>query len=186
MRKLKLQMHISIDGFVAGPNGELDWIFVGSGLQPVIELADSCDTILMGRKMSVDFIGHWENILDNRPDSPEQPLAQRMVSMRKVVFSHTQTAIHGRNVETANGDLVATVQALKQETGKDIIVYGGANFVSNLIEQNLIDEYHLFIIPIALGNGLRIFKDKKPLTLIKSVSHKNLETINTYLPAYTT
>lgn len=183
MRKLKLQVHISIDGFVAGPNGELDWIHTGSGQQPVIELADSCDTILMGRKMSHDFIGHWENILDNQPDSPEQPLAQRMVNMRKVIFSRTHTAIPGRNVEVANGDLAATVHALKQQAGKDIIVYGGANFAGNLIDLNLIDEYHLFIIPIALGNGLRIFRDRKPLTLIKSVSYKNLETINTYLPA---
>lgn len=183
MRKLKLQVHISIDGFVAGPNGELDWIHTGSGFQPVIELADSCDTILMGRKMSREFIEHWENVLDNQLGSVEQPLAQRMVRMRKIVFSHTQTAIKGRNVEVANGDLAATVLALKAEAGKDMIVYGGATFVSNLIEQNLIDEYHMFVIPVALGSGLRIFKGMKNLILTKSVSYKNLETINTYIPA---
>jgi dihydrofolate reductase len=183
MRKLKLQIHISIDGFVAGPNGELDWIHTGGGQQTVIELADSCDTILIGRKMSREFIAYWEDVVDNQPGSREQPLARRMINMRKIVFSHTQTTIKGRNVEVANGDLAATVQTLKKEAGKDIIVYGGADFVSSLIEQNLIDEYHMFIIPVALGSGLRIFKDRKPLILTRSVSEKNLETYNTYIPA---
>ncbi|MBC9934922.1 dihydrofolate reductase family protein [Chitinophaga qingshengii] len=183
MRKLKLQVHISIDGFVGGPHGELDWIHTGSGQQPVIELADSCDTILIGRKMAQGFIDHWENILDHQPGSREQPLAQRMVHMRKIVFSHTTTTIRGRNAEVANGDLVTTIQALKKEPGKDLLVYGGADFVSSLIDHNLIDEYHLFVIPVAIGRGLRIFRDKKPLTLIKSVSYKHLETINTYIPA---
>jgi dihydrofolate reductase len=183
MRKLKLQVHISIDGFVAGPNGELDWIFNGASQQPVIDLADSCDTILMGRKMARGFIDHWESALDNAPDNREQPLAQRMVSMRKVIFSHTQTTINGRNAEMANGDLAATVQALKKEAGKDIIVYGGASFVSSLIEQNLIDEYYMFTKPVALGSGLSIFKARKRLILTNSVSYQNLVTLNTYVPA---
>ena len=135
MRKLKLQVQMTIDGFVAGPNGEQDWIWIPgerdeSLFQKVIELADSCDTILLGRKMTRGFIDHWENVVDNLPDSPEQPLAQLMVNMRKIVFSHTQTAIKGRNLEVENGDLAAAVNALKKEPGKDIIVYGGANFVS--------------------------------------------------------
>lgn len=182
MRKLKLQLQITVDGFVAGPEGQLDWMARGGGQEPVIELADSCDTILMGRKMSREFINHWENIFDNQPDSWEQPLSQRMVNMRKIIFSHTQTVIKGRNAEMANGDLITTIQALKKEAGKDIIVYGGAGFVSALIEQNLIDEYHLFINPVAIGSGLRIFKSIKPLALTKSVTYKNLVVANTYVP----
>ncbi|MBV8251369.1 MAG: dihydrofolate reductase [Chitinophaga sp.] len=183
MRKLKLQVHISVDGFVAGPNGELDWIFTGASQQPVIDLADSCDTILMGRKMAPGFIEYWESVVDNKPDSKEIPLAQRMVNMRKVVFSRTLTSLNGRNVEVTNQDLATTVNALKMEPGKDIIVYGGAEFVSQLIEHNLIDEYHLFTKPTALGDGLRIFKSRTALKLIKSICHENLVTINTYVPA---
>lgn len=174
---------MSIDGFVAGPNGELDWIFTGSGQQPVIDLADSCDTILIGRKMAQGFIDHWENVLDNQPDSRERPLAQRMVQMRKIVFSHLQTTVRGRNAEITNNDLASTVRALKQETGKDLLVYGGASFVSSLIEHNLIDEYYLFIIPVAIGSGLRIFKHKKPLVLTQSVTYNNTVTCNIYVPA---
>ena len=187
MRKLKLQVQMTIDGFVAGPDGELDWMWIPgerdeSLFWKVIELADSCDTILLGRKMTREFIDHWENVVDNQPGSPEQSLAQRMVNMRKIVFSQTQTAINGRNLEVENGDLVAAIQALKKEPGKDIIVYGGANFVSSLVSQNLIDEYFIFRNPVAIGNGLSIFKEKKLLKLDSSTSYKNGKILNKYLP----
>ncbi len=186
MRKLKLQMQITLDGFVAGPEGQNDWVFASgadaAGRLKVIELADSCDTLLLGRKMAPDFIKHWENVVDNQPDSPDQPLAQRMVNLRKIVFSRTQTTINGRNVTVENGDLVTAVQALKNEPGKDIMVYGGANFVSSLISHNLIDEYYMFVCPIAIGKGLSIFKDKKMLKLESSTPYKNGKVINKYLP----
>ncbi|MDB5127090.1 dihydrofolate reductase family protein [Mucilaginibacter sp.] len=187
MRKLKLQVQMTLDGFVAGPDGQLDWMWIPgerdeSIFQRVIELADSCDTILLGRKMTRGFTDHWENVVDNLPDSPEQPLAQLMVNMRKIAFSHTQTAINGRNLEVENGDLAAAVQALKKEPGKDIIVYGGANFVSSLISQNLIDEYFIFRNPVAIGSGLSIFKEQKALKLDSSTAYKNGKIVNKYLP----
>jgi len=137
---------------------------------------------LLGRNMTREFIDHWENVVDNQADSPEQSLAQRMVNMRKIVFSRSQTAINGRNLEVENGDLAAAVQALKKEPGKDIIVYGGANFVSSLISQNLIDEYFIFSNPVAIGNGLSIFKEEKLLKLDHSNSYKNGKILNKYLP----
>ena len=178
---------MTIDGFVAGPDGQLDWMWIPgerdeAGFRKVIELADSCDTILLGRKMTQEFIDHWENVVDNLPDSPEQPLAQLMVNMRKIAFSRTQTAINGRNLEVENGDLAAAVQALKKQPGKDIMVYGGANFVSSLISQNLIDEYFIFRNPVAIGNGLSIFKEKKILKLESSTAYKNGKVLNKYLP----
>jgi dihydrofolate reductase len=187
MRKLKLQMQMTIDGFVAGPNGELDWMWISgndeAGFRKVIELAESCDTILLGRKMTPEFIEHWENVVGNLPDSPEQRLAQLMVNMRKIVFSHTLTDIKGRNLEVENGDLVIAVQALKKQPGKDIMVYGGADFVSSLISQGLIDEYYIFSNPVAIGQGLSIFKEKKILKLESSITFKNGKMLNKYLPA---
>ena len=156
---------MTLDGFVAGPNGELDWMWIGKRdeaiLQRVIELADTCDTILLGRKMTQGFIEYWENVLDNQSASVEQPLAELMVSMRKIVFSRSQTAIKGRNTEMENGDLATAVHALKKQPGKDIMVYGGATFVSSLISQNLVDEYYIFRRPVAIGSGLSIFKRAK-------------------------
>lgn len=187
MRKLKLQVQMTLDGFVAGPEGQLDWIWVGKQDeavgQKVIELADSCDTILLGRKMTRGFIDYWENVVDNQPDSPEQPLAQRMVSMRKIVFSRTQTSINGRNLEVENGDAVAAIQALKKTPGKDIIVYGGASFVNSLINDNLIDEYYIFRHPVAIGKGLAIFNDMKILTFESSIIYKSGQILHKYLPA---
>ncbi|MGN8069006.1 dihydrofolate reductase family protein [Mucilaginibacter sp. SG564] len=188
MRKLKLQVQMTIDGFVAGPNGELDWMWIPgdqdeTGFNKAIELADSCDTILLGRKMTRDFIDHWENGLVVDGVSPHQSLAQRMVSMRKIVFSRTQTTIKGKNVEVENGDLATAVQALKKQPGKDIIVYGGADFASSLISHNLIDEYYIIRNPVAIGTGLSIFKDKKVLRLESSTAFKNGKILQKYLPA---
>ena len=187
MRKLKLQMQMTIDGFVAGPNGELDWMWISGErdeavFQKVIELADSCDTILLGSKMTPGFVEYWENVVDNQPNSPEQPLAQRMVGMRKIAFSRTQTDITGRNLEVENGDLIATVQALKKQPGKDMMVYGGAGFVSSLISLNLIDEYYIFRNPVAIGNGLTIFKEQKQLKLESSVAYESGKVVEKYVP----
>ena len=186
MRKLKLQIQMTIDGFVAGPNGELDWMWVGEQdvavRDSVIDLAKSCDTILLGRKMTAGFINYWEDVVDNHPESPEQPLAQLMVNMRKIVFSRTLDYMPGRNLSVENGDLSLVVQALKAQSGKDIIVYGGADFVSSLIRMNLIDEYIIFRNPVAIGKGLSIFDEQKILKLIDSTIYKNGKSVERYLP----
>lgn len=184
MRKLKLQVQMTIDGFVASPDGRADWMAPPdkAGGQTIIELADTCDTILMGRKMTPDFVAHWENVVDNHPESPAINLAQRMVNMRKIVFSRTLTDIKGRNLEVENGDLATVVMKLKEEAGKDIMVYGGANFASELIGLNLVDEYYIIVNPVAIGSGLAIFKDLKKLKLESSISFSNGKVMNKYLP----
>src|SRR5689334_22013638 len=101
MRKLKLQMQITIDGFVAGPNGEQDWVFLSGNkgpevLQEVIgfaaDVATSCDTLLMGRKLAASgFCSYWEDMADNQPDNPWRPLAQLITDHRKIAFSHSET-----------------------------------------------------------------------------------------------
>ncbi len=192
MRKLKLQMQITIDGFVAGPNGELDWAFIAGkddseALQQVIgfgvELATGCDTFLMGRQLAAStFCAYWENVADNLPDNPWHSLAQLIANYRKIVFSHSETTFSGRNIEVENGDLATAVQALKKQPGKDILVYGGANFVSSLISLDLIDEYYLIVSPVAIGSGLPIFKDRKVLELESSIAFKHGKILNKYVP----
>lgn len=180
MRKLKLQVHMSIDGYIAGPNGEIDWIFTGTSQQPVIDLASDCDTVLLGRKMSQEYINHWQSLHETQPDNE---LARILANQRQIVFSRSQTTISGKNAEITNEDLVTKVNALKQGPGQNIIVYGGAEFVSSLIENNLIDEYNFFIKPSALGGGLSIFKGRKKFVLTKSVQFGDTTVLNTYVPA---
>jgi dihydrofolate reductase len=175
MRKLKLQMQISIDGFVAGPNGELDWMtwnwdhelkkYAG-------ELTNSFDTIILGRKMTDGFVSHWTNVTQN-PDDPLYAAAKIFVDTPKVVFTKTLNESKWANTTLATGDIVKEVNKIKnQNSERDIIVYGGAGFVSSLIKNNLIDEYHLFVNPTAIGTGLEIFKDVEKFSLKLADSKK--------------
>ncbi len=176
MRKLKLQMHITLDGYVAGPNGEADWMVRSDeGFQRVESLIDSSDTILMGRKMTGGFMSYWENIVTNQPESPQFNFAKKMLDTPKVVFSRTLNESVWTNTVLAKGNLADEIDSLKNESGKDILVYGGADFVASLIKENLIDEYNLFISPILLGEGMRIFDKldtRRKLSLIESDSYE--------------
>ena len=188
-RKLKLQMQLSIDGFASGPNGELDWMtwdWDEELKNYVKKITNSFDTILLGRKMTDGFVSHWTNIVENDPDSHEYSSAKIFVDTPKVVFTKTLNESKWANTTLAKGDLVDEVNNLKQKSGKDVIVYGGAGFVSSLIKNNLIDEYHLFINPSAIGKGMEIFKsldDAMKLKLIKSRPFDCGITANHYEPA---
>lgn len=173
MRKLKLQMQMSIDGFVAGTKGELDWMtwdWSNDIKKYVADLTDSFDTILLGRKMTDGFIQHWSSVLEDK-NNPEYSAAKKFIETPKVVFTKTINKHNWVNTTLARGDIADEVNKIKEQKGKDIIVYGGAGFVSSLIKNNLIDEYHLFINPSAIGKGLEIFDDLESnfsLKLIKS------------------
>lgn len=184
MRKLKLQMQMTVDGFVAGPEGELDWMSFEKD-EPLFELinslTDSSDTILLGRKMTAGFIDYWEDIVNNQPDSDQYPFARKMVEMEKIVFSKTVDRLNGQNVSVENGDLKEAVERLKNLDGKDIIVYGGASFVSSLIENELLDELNLFVNATAIGNGMRIFSGRTELKLVKSQAFDSV-VVDTYKP----
>ncbi len=184
MRKLKLQTQVTVDGYVAGPEGQLDWMTfdMDAGLLAFINhLTDTSDTILLGRKMTDGFIKYWEQVVTPK-DTPEHAFAEKMVGLPKVVFSKTRERVEGRNVRVENGDLADAVKQLKSRPGKDIIVYGGATFVSSMIEHGLIDEMNLFVNPVAIGSGMRVFKVKMPLKLAASTAYACGIVVNSYLP----
>jgi dihydrofolate reductase len=145
----------------------------------IVQLTDTSDTILLGRKMTEGFIKYWESV---GPQSPEYVFARKMVDTPKVVFSKTLTHVEGKNVRVERGDLVQAVTRLKEQRGKDIVVYGGATFVSALIEHDLIDELNIFVNPVAIGRGMRIFKDRKALRSSGSTAYPSGVVINTYQP----
>ena len=183
MRKLKLQVQTTIDGFVAGPTGELDWMTWNWDdilKSFVLELHNNVDTILLGRKMTEGFVGHWEKV---QPDNPEYSFAKIMVDTPKVIFTKTLDKPIGKNTSLAKGNLADEIAKLKKQKGKDIIVYGGASFVSNLIKENLIDELNLFVNPTAIGEGLTIFTGKTNLKLAKSRVFECGIVVNTYQPS---
>ena len=180
-------MQISIDGFVAGPNGELDWMTWNLDdklLGFINEVTDSSGTILMGRKMTDGFINYWNGVLEN-PESPEYTFARKMIDIPKVVFTRTLTESPWVNTTLAH-NITADIKTLKEKDGKDIIAYGGAGFVSGLINENLIDDYYLFVNPTSVGKGMTIFGDTdgyKKLQLIESTPYECGVVVNHYQPS---
>ena len=184
MRKLKLQMQVTVDGFVAGPEGQLDWMTFDMDeklLAFINHLTDTSDTILLGRKMTEGFIKYWEAAASKR-ESPEYDFAQKMVGIPQVMFSRTVKSVEGKNVRAENAPLVDAVNRLKSQAGKDIVVYGGAGFVSSLIQNGLIDELNFFVNPVAIGKGLQVFSQRTPLSLVGSVAYGSGIVVNTYKP----
>lgn len=184
MRKLKLQVQITVDGYVGGPDGDLDWRTWD--WDPKLKafaypLRDVCDTILLGRKMAEVFIPHFEDTVNNtQAKNADKALdekfeyANQMVTMPKIVFSRTMKTFDGKNVSVENGDLVTAIKDLKSKEGKDIIVYGGAGFVSSLIKDGLIDEFNFFVNPVMINKGLRIFdllEHRQKLSLISAIPY---------------
>ena len=175
MRTLKLQVQISVDGYIAGPNGEMDWTVWNwdDELKTyVTALTEPIDCIVLGRKLAEGFIPHWAAVAAN-PNHPEFTAGQKFTDTPKVVFSKTLEQSLWDNTVLAKGDLVEEITKLKKQDGSDIIAYGGAAFVSALIKNGLIDDFHLFVNPTAIGNGMSIFKElegKQNLKLVKATS----------------
>jgi dihydrofolate reductase len=173
MRKLKLQVQMTLDGFIAGPNGEMDWMTWNWDEELksyVTELTAPVDCIVLGRKLAEGFIPHWSSVAADQ-NNPEFEAGEKFTDTAKVVFTKTLPASPWGNTLLAKGELAREITSLKNENGGDLIAYGGASFVASLIKEKLIDEFHLFINPVAIGRGMAIFGEldcKQNLTLVKA------------------
>jgi dihydrofolate reductase len=187
MRKLKLQMQMTLDGFVARPNGDLDWMTldVDDKLRDYVDsFTDSFDTILMGRKMAEGFVSYWTKEMNN-PENPWVFIARRMVDYPKIVFTKTLDKSPWPNTVLAKGDIVDEVNRIKNSEGRDIVVYGGATFVASLLKHNLIDEMYLWVNPVAIGEGMSIFKglgDRFDLRLLDATPYACGTTVHKFVP----
>ncbi|WP_225000397.1 dihydrofolate reductase family protein [Cesiribacter sp. SM1] len=175
MRKLKLQMQVTVDGFNStGANDEQQWITwdLDGIRQYIINLLDTSDTILLGRKLAVNYIPFWQDTF-TKPDGPMFAFATRIVNARKVVFTKTLDNSVWDKTILAKGNLKEEVNKLKSQDGQDMIVYGGSAFVSSLIREGLIDEFHFFVNPIAIGKGVSAFEQLEkwqPLKLKNTIT----------------
>jgi dihydrofolate reductase len=161
MRRVVLQMGVTLDGYVAGLGGGLDWGLPeedpGVRAWKVAALHQT-GTHIMGRVTYEQMAAHWPAATGD--------YAALMNKLPKVVFSRTLQAAGWAGTRIARGDLTEEIAALKREPGGDIMAHGGATFVQALSRLGLIDAYHLVIHPVALGNGLPLFKDlASPLRL---------------------
>jgi dihydrofolate reductase len=160
MRKIILDLAVTLDGFIEGPNGEIDWCIMDDDMD-FDGFLSTIDTIFYGR-VSYDA---WGNFQPDANASPaEQQLWKGVHSKRKFVFSSESR--QDARATFISSDIAARVREIKQQDGKDIWLYGGASLIKTFIREGLIDSYRMSVHPIALGNGKRLFEDlKEPVGL---------------------
>ncbi len=164
-RKIILDLAITLDGFIEGKNGEIDWCIMDSDME-FSHFLSNIDTILYGRK-SYDLWGHYT---PDTNDDEEKQFWALVHSKEKYVFSKTKQQDHSKAVFIQE-NIAEEMQALKKKTGKNIWLYGGASLITAFIDLGLIDEFRLSIHPVVLGEG-------KPL--FTNVTEKiNLKLVNT-------
>jgi dihydrofolate reductase len=182
-------MQTSLDGFIEGPNGDMNWIsHDDESWDSIFPLLESVDTILVGRVMYADYQQHWRETLTN-PSAPKNDLAYARYAekTRHIVFSKTlekvdPIAIGWKNTEIMKGDLAEEITQLKKQPGKNMMIFGGATLVSSLMKLGLIDEYQLLVNPVTLGNGKSPFKEKHKLKLVSTKTYKCGVVELNYLP----
>jgi len=186
-RKLILSMQITLDGYVAGPNDEADWLM--SSEEEWADLfndLNAADTFLLGRKMYPLYSNYWQSVL-HKPDSDQNEcrFAKLADNAQHIVFTNGDFKPDWKNTRVAH-DLPGEVTRLKKENGKNIIAWGGANFAASLINLGLVDEYRFELNPTLLARGKALFTNvdhRRKLTLIDSKRLKSGLIIVRYQPA---
>jgi dihydrofolate reductase len=174
MRNLIFFMHTSLDGFVAGLNGEMDWINLDESLFDFVgTMTDQADAALYGRVTYEMMQSYW-------PRAGEEPNATKhdkehskwYNKVSKVVLSRTmqETGLH--NTKVISDQLSDNINELKQQEGKNIIIFGSPSASQSLLNEGLVDEFWLFVNPIILGHGMPLFKDITGMTKLKFVESK--------------
>jgi len=196
MRKLILQMQMSLDGYVAAASPALDWQVWNWGedwnwddelKRDFNAVFESIDCILLGRKMVEEgYLDHWGRVAQNHPADPHYAFARKIVETNKVVLTSKLKASKWDRTEIVRGSMVDEVNALKRRPGRNIIAFGGVGFASSLVAAGLVDEFQFFVNPTAVGSGRSIFEDAHiegpQLQLIGSASYDCGIVVNRYAP----
>jgi len=186
MRKIIMLNRVSLDGFFAGANGEIDWFVPDPEVEKAAHEMMQPDTLLLGRVTYQLFESYWPQVAMD-PNAPKEALvlANELAQMTKVVFSKTTLKeVTWENSKLVNGDLTEEVKALKQGEGADITIFGSGTIVQQLANEGLIDEYLITLTPVVLGTGKPLFRDVKNINL-ELLETRNFGTGNVLLH-YTT
>jgi dihydrofolate reductase len=172
MRKVISFMHISLDGFVAGPNGEMNWIKVDEEIfEHVGYRISEGDTALYGRVTYEMMEGYWPTAAD-KPNASNHDIehSKWYSKVHKVVLSKTLEGADLTNTTIISDGLSNRINEIKQEAGEDILLFGSPTATHSLMELGLIDGYWLFVNPIILGEGIPLFVDIKDKTKLELLS----------------
>jgi dihydrofolate reductase len=189
LRKIIVSERITLDGFITGPNGEMDWMeeFFDEALANYeSELQKTVDTVLFGGVTYQGFESYWPKVaLD--PASPPGLVeyATQLNAMRKLVFSKTLSRVEWTNSTLVKEVVPEEITKLKQEPGRDMVIYGSANIVRTLTNLGLIDTYQLLVYPVVLGSGKPLWSDiRQPvkLSLVSTKTHPSGVVVLSYQP----
>ena len=177
MRKLVLFMHVSLDGFATDLAGGLDWIPYDGELQQYADgIVATVGSPVYGRGTYELMAGYWPGVL-NDPDAPENRKAHaRWVdSVTKFVFSRTMQKADWNNTIVISENIAEEINKLKQQAGKDLVIFGSPGLAHSLMELDLIDEYQLTLNPVLLGSGIPVYQHIQKRTHLKLVKATPLE-----------
>jgi dihydrofolate reductase len=164
---------MSLDGFVAGPNGELDWIAYDEDLEKHAEgVVSTVGSPLYGRVTYQMMEGYWPTVLTN-PSATAHELAHArwLEDVEKIVFSRRLEKVEWHDTRLIKDNIAEEVAKLKQQPGKDLVIFGSPSLAHNFMQLNLIDGYQLTVTPVLLGQGIPLFKnikDQTKLTLLEA------------------
>lgn len=166
-RRVILDLAVTLDGFIEGPNGEVDWCIMESDMG-FTNFLNQIDTILYGRK-SYDL---WGQYIPKNDDSDNEKEIWKLVhSKKKYVFSRTQKESDNQAI-LINDNIVEEVNKLKKKPGRDIWLYGGASLITTFIKLGLVDEFRLSVHPVILGEGKPLFIDIKEKVNLRLIDTK--------------
>jgi dihydrofolate reductase len=156
-------MHTSLDGFVAGLNGEMDWINVDDEMfEYAGKQTDMADTALYGRITYQMMDSYWPTAAD-QPNATKHDIqhSRWYNSVTKIVISKTLQQHNLRNTKIISDNIAEEIKKIKQQPGKNILMFGSPSIGHLLMHDNLIDDYWLFVNPIILATGIQLFKNIK-------------------------
>jgi dihydrofolate reductase len=174
MRHLIFFMHTSLDGFVAGPNGEMDWINVDDEMFDFVgTMTDQSDTALYGRVTYEMMQSYWPTAGDApKASKHDKEHSAWYNKVSKVVLSKTLSETGLQNTKVIADQLSENIHKIKQQGEKNILIFGSPRASQSLLNEGLIDEFWLFVNPIILGKGMPLFKDITGTTKLKLADSK--------------
>lgn len=177
MRKVVSFIHVSLDGFTTGPNGELEWAIVDEELNPYVDnFFKGTDTVLFGRNCYLGMQSYWPTMLEDPAATPRERAHARWIeNIPKIAFSRTLSSVDWKNSRLVKDHITETIDELKREPGLDLLILGSPGLTHSFTQLGLIDEYRLFLNPILLGGGIPLFQDIKEWTKLKLLGTKTFE-----------
>ncbi|MFK7694917.1 dihydrofolate reductase family protein [Paenibacillus sp. HJGM_3] len=168
MRKLIVQEFVTLDGFFAGPNGEIDWHIVDEEYDEYANrFLHSVDMLLFGKVTYQMMASYWP--------TAHHGIADFMNSISKVVVSTSLENAEWQNTRLVKENVVEEITRLKQQSAKDMAIFGSASLASTLLYADLIDEYQLTVAPVVLGEGKPLFRDVQDRINMKLLRTRTLQ-----------